>query len=378
MKTNNQKSIFKVLTLFTMLAIVAIFSSACNSFKRTDMAVRIKSDSAVKYNRLYDRDSNVVGVRNGNTLRGSVLKVVKQTTPTDCKFDENTKFVNKTYILFLDSMAKDVTKAELIPIEDIDLQGPKVKDLPLNEYSNINWFEIYNNPKDPKEFKEVAMDSTYKDSCNKCNCQSFDVAFNLNFNLKCPDCKYSWYFVELRAGMAIYNDMKIQNITESRDAYFGELALGYRFNSWGIGLDFGTGVPVYNEYKQEDYQRPWILLHLRKQFDKFACMYPFIYGQFGMSIDKLTVDLFKVSTCKDCETKIDVKPPGADISIPLSFGFGLGLDIPIPSCLFDLSADIGFKSMAIGESISAAGFSNVPSLRRLNMFVFRLGLTFGY
>jgi hypothetical protein len=377
MKFNNSSRL-NIIYLIAILAVLSILSASCNSFKRTDMAVRIKNDSAVKYNRLYDRDSNIVSIRNGNTLRGSVLKVVKQTIPTDCDFDENTKFITKTYILFLDSMAKDDTKAELIPIEDVDLQGPKIKDLPPNQYGNINWFEIYNNPKDPKEFKEVPMDSTYKDICNSCNCQSFDIAFNLNFNLKCPDCKYSWYFVELRSGMAIYNDMQIQNIIESRDAYFGELALGYRFNSWGLGLSFGTGVPVYNEFNNTDNQRHWILLHLRKQFDKFACMYPFIYGQFGMAVDKLTVDLFKVSTCKDCESKIDVTPLGADISIPLSFGFGFGLDIPIPSCLFDLSADIGFKSLAIGESISAAGFSNVPSLRRLNMFVFRLGLTFGY
>lgn len=101
------------------------------------------------------------------------------------------------------------------------------------------------------------------------------------------------------------------------------------------------------------------------------CPNPFIYGLFGMSIDKFSVDLIRMN-CNDC--KQSVKWSGADISLPLNFGFGAGLDFPIAKHC-DLSADLGFRSISFGDKQIFTGY-RFPVRERVNSLIFRLGITF--
>jgi hypothetical protein len=259
---------------------------------------------------------------------------------------------------------------EEIPLDYIDLMGPKVG-------LSANWFENYNNPLDPKAIREVPVDTIVVgvDSMpiNNCNC-------NPPWEIKCP-CgkrKFSWSFLELRLGYASYSDRTTPNGTPvGTDAIFGELATGFRFGgdrSWGAGFVYSTGVPMYNTFLSTKIYRPTIMLHLRKSFDPLVCcIVPFLYGQFGLTVDKMSLDLFNTVTCTDCKSKINL--PGLDLSLPLSYGIGIGIDFPILPFM-DLSTDIGYRSIGFGESQILGGFSNAPSLRRVNMMLLRFGLTF--
>lgn len=361
----------------------AIIFVSCGSFKRSDDAVRIKPESAMKYNELFDKDSNFITIRNGNTLRGTVVKIVEISAPIDCTPGFEI-YETKQYVVFLDSLMPDTKSLELIPVGDIDLIGPRLGNLPPNDYGNINWFEVFNNPLDPMAIREVPVEKitiSCKDSSSIfCGCSPLILP-----TLKCPDCKYSNYFVELRGGVAAYRDRQLtdfdftQQVFEGRSAYFFDIAAGYRAEKWALGAVFSTGVPIYNSFLGEDLQRPFGLLHGRWHFDEFMCMKPFLFGEFGLAIDNISLDLFRVAICPECNERIRIEDRRKfDISIPISWGLGAGLDIPLPFCWFDLSFDFGFRSIAIGEYVATSGFSNVPAKRRVNMFFFRLGITLGY
>jgi hypothetical protein len=62
-------------------------------------------------------------------------------------------------------------------------------------------------------------------------------------------------------------------------------------------------------------------------------------------------------------------------SIPLTYGFGVGVDIPIMDDV-DLEIDLGYRDVAVGDSYSLLGFSNIPSTRRLGTFQLRLGVMY--
>lgn len=356
------------LKLILAAIIIVLVSSSCSQFIRYDDAVRIKPDSAKKYSAYYNEDSSVV-LRNGNTLRGTVIKIQKITMPDTCP-NLMEEYAHKYYLYFLDTLEDNTDRPEIIPLEDVELIGPKAG-------LDINWFETYNYPLQPKRIREVPVDSIFVDTCGDivdCGCREFGIP-GIDVDISCPKCTYSWYFLELRAGYAIYNDdiTTLENI--GREAYFGEAAFGGRFGKWGLGLAFNTGVPLYDSEKEIDQQRPLVLLHGRREFKPFACMRPFIYGQLGLAIDDLTMNLMKINVSDGCRDKVDVGLPNVDLSFPVSYGFGIGLDIPMPACWFDLSFDIGFRSIAFGESINVLGYTNVPTNRRVNMFVARLGIT---
>lgn len=344
--------------------------SSCSSVQRKDDAVRIKKDKDRNYNILQIDEENQTK-RDGSTLRGTVLRIIKETRPNSCPVMDTTTYSNKFFVEFLDKKAGD-NNLELIPLEDVELIGQKeaLRSKLSNRYNNINWFENFNDPLDPRSLREVPVDSFYISNCPgeiDCNCNPLSLA------LKCPDCDYASYFVELRAAYAVYDDININNQSLGRDSYYGEAAFGYRWNSWGLGLMVSTGVPVFNSKIGTDIWRPIAMLHGRKQFDKFLCMYPFVYAQLGFALDVETTRLF--SNC-DCDCGIQL--PSANISLPLSYGFGAGLDIPLPFCMFDVSLDMGYKSVLIGETFNTLLFNNVSDSRRIHMFVLRLGITLGY
>lgn len=374
--------------LFTFIAGLLTFLASCNSFRRYDDAIRIKETSSSKYYQLPGKN----GLRDGGTLRGTAVGVIIESFPDSCPIDDSTKWMCSRYLVFLDEKSPEEKELfEKIPLDDIELVSSLFTPV-QNKYGNINLFENYNNPDRLKSLREVPVDSIQRDTCCPCSCQPWgiDLGFDLDLSLKCPERTFRSFFLELRGAYAVYSDFSSQTTKIGRDAWPLEIAAGLRFGGmkeWGLGLAFSSGTKSYNSFKAVDLARPVILLHGRYQSPRNnllgLCMLPFIYGQFGIALDKLSFSLFdfnfntKCVNCKKVIEDLSAKNliPGLDLSLPLSFGIGAGLDFPIASFM-DLSFDAGFRSLAFGESMVAAGFDNVPSMRRINMLIFRFGLTF--
>ena len=362
-----------------ILILLLMVLASCSSIDRKDDAVRIKKESENRYSQRKAQNDRIVQ-RDGTTLRGTVLKIIQETTPNSCPVMDTTTFSSRYYVLFLDANAGEMSEAERIPIENVELIGqkPELREKLKNRHNNINWFENFNDPLDPRSVREVPVDSFFINNCPDvfdCNCNPLSIALELN----CPDCTYKNYFTEIRGSYAVYNDLNANGFPEGREAYYAEFVQGYRFGKWGIGIMTSTGIPVYNsKVEGQDINRPLIMLHGRRQFDKFLCMFPFVYGQLGFAYDRHTVQLFNASFCDDCAEGDADCFSLPSVSIPWSYGFGVGVDIPLPFCFFDVSFDLGYKSIAIGEAYNSMLFNNVNDSRRINMLVFRLGITLGY
>lgn len=390
--------------LFSLIVLISL--SACSTMKRYDDAVRIKSDKAAKYMNIPSKDT----IRDGKTLRGTVVKILVEGQKIDCEKDLG--YAYTASLIFLNEKSADNPKYyEKIPLSDVDLVSGYFN-APLNDYSNINMFENFNNPDKMRELRTVPVDTVRVDTCCPCRCQQFSVAAGLDFaiDLNCPERILPWYFLELRGGYAVYSDYVNMVKEEGADDFVGEAAFGVRFGSrrqWGLGVSVSSGVKTYNAFAGTAYKRPTVLLHLRRewgvlQYDpedmslaeyesqkksesKFlgTCLRPFFYADFGLPVDKLSLSLpkFDLSTgCEDCKKYLDDlkasgQLPQIDFAWPLTYGVGVGIDIPLTKYM-DLSTDIGIRSLGFGEETQAAGFNNVPSMRRIWMGLFRIGVTF--
>lgn len=393
--------------------LISLLLSSCSTFDKHDDVVRIKKDSASKYEKFISPDGEKI--RNGNALRGTVINIIQQ-KKIDCSTKDT---VTSYFVHFLDSLAEsNPDYAELIPIEGVDLIGPITPNIPENEFGKINYFEYYANPLNEKNIREVPVEPIIINDCetDDCGCNQKQLMLP-NVKIKCPNCKKSWFFLELRGGYALYSDFQYQlfgvnqpnqfNMNTARpigrDEFIGEVAAGFRFNNWGIGLAYNTGIKVNNQFdtNYKDFNRSFLLLHGRYTFNpptkygdyefpflKFlydfaeaTCTRPFVFSQFGVGLDKLTMDLMKVKICEDCESQISYEPcpeceGNLDLSLPISWAIGAGMDIPLPGCLFDLSLDLSYRNYSVGETLETYEYKNVPSRRRLDMFVFRFGITF--
>jgi uncharacterized protein YceK len=368
----------KIIILLAVMSLTAALFSGCSSIKRHDDAVRIKPEAADKYQYHPYTEKK----RDGKNLRGTVLKVQVSSIADSCFDGEPVSYTSKASVVFLDSLSREDDQIELIPIEDVILVG-QVENLPRTRHGNINIFETFNNPEEFDAVRIVPVDSARIDTCQKrCDCEQYGMELP-GFRIECIKRQFDWFFVELRGGYAVYTDQLINVEEYGREGWLGEVALGLRFGGlyeWGAGLAFSSGVPIYNSFDDTDVLRPTAMLHLRYQSPKERflglCMRPFAYGQLGMAIDDLTMDLYKISMNDECRNNIDVNLPYINFDVPISWGLGLGLDIPVAPFL-DLSIDAGIRSLAFGESVDGVnGFDNVPTRRTLNMFLLRFGLTY--
>ncbi len=405
-----------------------------------DDAGRIKTDEQKKYNKNPHNNE----LRSGSALRGEVLKIQFETVPDSCPATETTTQTTKGYIIFIDS-ASNTREIERIPFEDVEFMAQKMN-IPINKYSNINYFENYNNPLLPQAMREVPVDTMFIDTCTTpCPCSQFSLGVpSLSLSLKCPERELKTFFWELKGGLAIYNDINEKGETVGKDDWLVDAAAGVRFGAskrWALGLMFSSGVKAFDSFDSTSYKRVSLSLYgrydlfrktervkktefeidtmksmeemikydttksfvrdengcyidtliitgtirpielvkyqerMKEMFEEFEvrpCINPFVYGLFGASIDRFSMDLFSLNFADDCKTKVE--GGGLDISLPLNYGFGIGLDIPI-SANYDLSADMGFRSFAFGDRVISGG-NIVPVNRRINTFVIRLGINY--
>lgn len=375
-----------LLFFYICLSIITMLSS-CSSVKRFDDAVRIKADRESRYER-----SPEMKLRDGRTLRGTVIEVqIARNAQNPAQID--------TTVLFLHAASENRSEnIERIPLNDVELVGT-LFDAPKNEFNNANVFESYNNTERIPYLRTVPLKNYVQNDCG-CEPLSFDASVAPP-SIRCPDRTYDWYFIEGRGIYSAYNDRRSGFTEVGREAIQGEVALGLRFGAsdeWGVGVAYTSGLFAYNSFSSlngvaatvTDANRSAVLLHTRYQMAKSVtdflgiCLKPFAYGQFGATIDRASVNLMKMNfaaeDCNDCNQLInDLKVDGTlgnyDFSLPLTFGLGLGIDVPVSSWL-DASFDIGWRSMGLGDESTVSGIANVPSLRRMNIWRFRMGLTY--
>jgi opacity protein-like surface antigen len=323
--------------------------------------------------------------RNPSTLRGNVFSVTKIKSSDSIK----------EYVIFLDQMAFgiDNPKYEYIPIEIVDLQGPKMG-------MTNNWFENYNNPLNHDVIREVdSLEITDKGcGCSKITCP--DCTIECPFPWKDRANNRSPIFIEAKFGIASYTDKSPLLLTERGfDRPFGEFAIGYRFQDrtkahLALGLSYFTGIKVYENQTNKLLNRDALMLHGKYQFNEWNCIFPYIYGQIGSSLDVNSIYMGKLALSTqfkgmfdyecDCEAELDadarlkhdlaLKSPEVDLSIPISIGLGAGLDIPVNK-YFDISIDLGYKYMKIGETTTIYDFK-VPTAKPMSIYTLRLGINY--
>jgi|GEM_PF-982215 len=422
-------SILNTAFLFIIMIIISLGNFSCSSEKviKND-AIRIKPEKA----NLYNQNKKTNKPRNGNTLRGRAIKIKKETFANSCPIEDTTTFNTKSYLLFLDSNSTDKNQIEKIPLEDIFLVGKELK-IAKNKYNNINYFETFNDPLMPKSIKEIPVDSMYIDTCSTpCPCNDFSVDLDIPclFCFKCPERILEDYFVEAKFGYGMFNDKNKENNTIGSEGVMGEFASGLRFGEgkrYGLGLLYSTGVPTTNVLDGIRSARPFIALYQRydlwrynKKVEKIQnvnmddyiyldtikinndecldtmivvqkykplpeseviytsereCWNPFVYGFLGASLDKLSMDLFKMNCTEGCEEKLNLSGNhNFNFAMPLNYGIGIGIEYPLSSAL-DLSLDIGYRYLSYGNTTMINGFI-APINESTGAFVFRFGLTF--
>ncbi len=422
-----------------ILALAAMFS--CSDKIYRDDAVRIKPDSAMKYN-IHPKTQDL---RSGLTLRGEVKKIVIDAIPDSCPITDNTTYTYKGYVLFVDSSAKKRNATERIPLEDVDLVGPQI-DMPKNAYGNINFFETYNNPLLPKELREVKVDTVRKNPCvTPCTCEEIGMpSYEMPclFCFTCPERQLSRLFLELKPGYSVYRDFNALGEKVGKDDWTFDVAAGVRLGSskrWGVGVIASSGVWTFNAIDSSIAKRASVNLYARyelirerkrvyayetindtipveepmfiydtirtktadccedttivithlnpgkltvnsrdlstfEDFEFRPCIVPFVYGLFGFSVDKFSLDLFKVNYSSGCKNRLNLDAPDIDISLPLNVGVGVGVEIPLHKRV-DLSTDIGFRSISYADRVMNNGLI-APTNKRINALILRIGLTF--
>jgi len=365
---------------FVSIFCVLLIFIGCSSIQRYDDAVRIKQEHQSKY-----EAKSGQSVQDGRTLKGTVVEIV--IIPR-----KNFPGFSDTVIVFLPNGLKDDKENyQKIPFNEID----RVAQLTIteNKFGNINVFENYNTTEGIRQLRSVPVKNL---NFNECDCLPLDLDLSIDLpGFKCPDRQYAPFFLEAR-GVASAYSLTTRVSSESNIGYGLEAAAGIRFggmNEWGVGLAYSTPIISKNSFTGAELNPQPILLHIRYQMSKNVvnllgiCMKPFAYGQIGATFDEVSLNLFKLnfapSNCSSCNQLVqDLQASGqlpeVDFSLPISFGTGVGVEIPLAESL-DLGVDLGWRSLAYGELVPSsivAGFTNVPSMGRINTFRLRFGLTF--
>lgn len=367
---------FIIFIVAASLAILASCSSPKAAIERRNDIIRIAPTKIEKKEYYQLRSKNSLDERNALYLEGTVRKILKKGKWAECpKTDETPIVYYDTVIVFLDKNAPDDAKPEEIALKDIIPIGQILKGIDVNEYGNIDIFEVANNPYLPDRIRRVPIDSVIA-PCpmppgeEPCPCNDF----SLDFSLKCPECHPSWWFLEPNVFYSFFVDYD-HAYTDFRfkTEKTGEVAGGLRFGNTQVGLLYNFGIDVSNYFDQRIINRPLLAIYGKHKFDKIFCIHPYIYGLIGSALDKHTLEYIKY---RNYDPIANLDCP-CNFGFPLSLGIGIGLDIPIPSCLFNFTLDLGYRSLALGQSQIQADLTEKLFIRRLDTWNFRIGISLG-
>jgi len=365
----------KKVLIIILLSIITL--AACTApqrqLKRSNDIIRI--DSAVAQTDKYSSFSNSAEKRNSYYLEGTVLKVEKRSRWLNCPPSDTGTFVIDTFVVFLDKKATE-TQIERINIKDIIFIGQKVDNISPNEYQNINIFEKSNDPFLPNSIRTVKVDSIYVPCPEEkpCPCGNISIDYDLEFDISCPKCQPDWWFLELNYINSIFSDFNFFEADfKFRNVRHFEAAAGFRFDKTQIGLLYSPWFEVNNYFDDTKENKPLLALYGKYKFDPFLCVNPYIYGLLGTAVDKTTFDYIGNKSYQPDNTSSCI----SNFGFPLSYGFGLGIDVPIPSCLFNITFDIGYRSLAVGQRQVAPPLDDQLFIRRLDVWNFRIGISLG-
>ncbi|MFZ1728979.1 MAG: hypothetical protein WBQ23_16950 [Bacteroidota bacterium] len=134
-----------------------------------------------------------------------------------------------------------------------------------------------------------------------------------------------WYFVEVRGwGYYVGKDESVNAIGIDQSAFGPELAAGFRFGAFGIGLGGSF-------FRARDISRIPFFLHARYQLSE-KCFSPFLYAQAGTVFDNQSETTPSINGVFTESAKI--------------MGFGAGIDIPLAPWV-DFSLDLGYRYLQL-------------------------------
>ncbi len=384
----------------------ALLLLSCARPPLSDDIVRIRPDMVPQWRNVLE--DTLYG---GYFLRGTALEL---------HIRLNSRGGYDTVLFFRPISAKAEEEPPVVPIPVSQLQNIARRfGLDTTQYGGWNIVETY------AVTERIPAIRTIPVRTAACDCLPLGIDLP-GIRLRCPERSSQWYFLELRGLSAAYTDAPNRSSLQGRLRYAAEVAAGLRlgaYRQWGIGIAYHSGLPVYNSFRSELLRRPAALLYVRYQFGNetvsrrrkqyvririphcpeemtayqeewvdlstgqplLQCIRPFVYGQLGMNLDRLTLRmgrfwLSQKQECSDCvrfirQLEASGRLPEVDFSLPLSWGIGIGAEVALTRWM-DFGVDLGWRSFAVGEETALLGFQNVPSTRRLSMLVLRAGLTF--
>lgn len=420
------------LALLALCALLAVGCASVDTKPDTspfEDAVRIKPEAAHRYVQLASNSAN----RDGRTLRGVVshVLIMKDTAgiPVDTVWAYRDKY---------DSTLSETRIA--IPLRDIELLPTIFPDIKTGEYRGINLVESYHVTKNIPTIRELPVERSDapKKDCD-CEPFSVSMALGIKLRCYDRDytrftmsglgraSMYTDGNTMLQAGKVAYGGDVIAGYRFGEDM------------RWMLGMTFSSGLPTVNAgditptlttlndlaetvrplalltgryyfmpLKQsealKDKERPYLYIDASIGEQKptpaeeelrrlrandswfkavFGCIKPYMYGEFGMALDALTTGAASLSLggvqCSECTASLqNAKANGSlDVNwgLPVSFGLGVGINIPIAPFL-DLEIDLGYRNIAVGDGLNLLGFTNVPSVRRMDSFQIRFGVMY--
>ena len=167
------------------------------------------------------------------------------------------------------------------------------------------------------------------------------------------------WFLEVRGWGMMTGEDESENAIGLNNFTFGpEIAAGFRFHPFGIGLGASW-------FSARDIARIPVFLHFRYQLSA-SCFSPFLYAQLGTVFDDQSDVAFEIGNALSPAPKIA--------------GFGIGVDYPLNSWL-DLSADLGYRYLQLPTAVPC-DCSDTPTTNEAVYFneshgvLLRVGVTF--
>ena len=137
------------------------------------------------------------------------------------------------------------------------------------------------------------------------------------------------YFVELRLfGYITGADESVNQIGLDGFVFGPEVAAGFRFGSFGIGLGAGW-------FSSRDINRFPFFIHARYEL-AVTCLAPYLFAQAGTVFDDQSGETLGLDNILEAAPKL--------------FSLGVGLDYPLSPAL-DISFDVGYRYMQLPTAV---------------------------